>query len=334
MARIGHFYFGDGTRLTTEEESHRRKHKTMAANILPRAFGKLISMAEDMADGGHTHEVAIGVKQNTEAVIRAALAAATAAESGFGAAQVAKKNANAALKIADNNARVFIGNARKRLSKFFGEAFSTEWAAAGWPNNSTGTPETRDERFALMNSLKLYFTANPAKESADMEVTAAIAATIHTALSDARASFAQKTTEVGDAKVARDNAVENLRSRMRGLITELETLLADDDPRWHAFGLSRPADEETPEAPSFTTAIASTPGTGLIDWDDALRADHYRVWILIVGVDEDFHAVETVNDSDATLTGLPTGATVKVRVTSVNAAGESQPGPVAEFVVA
>lgn len=57
------------------------------------------------------------------------------------------------------------------------------------------------------------------------------------------------------------------------------------------------------------------------------------MWILIVGTDTDFRAVESVQDSDATLSGLPSGATVKVRVTSVNGAGESQPGPEAQAVV-
>ena len=117
------------------------------------------------------------------------------------------------------------------------------------------------------------------------------------------------------------------------MITELETLLGAEDPLWHAFGLSRPADEETPEAPSFTTATPGGAGITHVDWDDALRADHYRVWILIVGTDNDFRAVETVTDSDATLSGLPSGSTVKIQVTSVNGAGESGPGPIAQIVI-
>lgn len=40
-----------------------------------------------------------------------------------------------------------------------------------------------------------------------------------------------------------------------------------------------------------------------------------------------------VSDSDATLTGLTSGATVRVRVTAVNETGESQPGEVKEMVV-
>jgi hypothetical protein len=40
-----------------------------------------------------------------------------------------------------------------------------------------------------------------------------------------------------------------------------------------------------------------------------------------------------VEDSDATLTGLPTGATVKISVKAVNAAGESLPCDPVQIVV-
>ena len=305
----------------------------MASNALPDKRDRLFALGDDMCDGAHTHEVAVGIKQNTEAVVRPALTAARAAELAYGDAQVARKAANATLTTADNAARVFISNAKKRLSKFFGESYSTEWGAAGWPNNSTAMPSKQDERFDLVNSLKLHLTATPAHASVDMDVTVAIATTTYDNLSNARSALAQKVTEVGQARDTRDAAETNLRKRMTGMITELETLLSDEDPLWHAFGLSRPADEETPEAPSFTTATPGGAGILHVDWDDALRAEHYRVWILIVGTDSDFHSVETVSDSDATLSGLTTGAMVKIRVTSVNGAGESLPGPVTEVAV-
>lgn len=38
-------------------------------------------------------------------------------------------------------------------------------------------------------------------------------------------------------------------------------------------------------------------------------------------------------DSDASLSGLPTGSTVKVRVTAANSAGESLPSAEAQIVV-
>jgi hypothetical protein len=334
VARFGQAFFGDGSRFGVFEAPRSPTHKPMASNSLPNARDPLFASADDICDGLHLHEVAVGIKQNLEAVVRPALTAARAAESAYGDAQVAKKTANATLTTADNAARVFITNARRRLAKFFGDSYSTEWGSAGWPNNSVGVPSTQDERFALTESLQLYFVAHPAHESVDMDVTAVLAGTIFTALSNARSALGQKVTENGQAKAARDAADVNLRKRLMGVITELATLLADDDPLWHAFGLNRPADPETPEAPTFTTVHPGAAGVLLADWDDALRAKRYRVWIQIVGTDNDFHAVQTVQDSDATLPGLPSGATVKLRVTSANDAGESTPGPETQAVVA
>lgn len=287
-----------------------------------------------MIKGLHDLEVPLGIKQTTEVVLTAALAAGESAESAYGEAKTQRKTANADLTTEDGGGKIFIGNARKRLAKFFGERPSTEWDGAGWPQGTTSMPGTQDGRHSLIKSLKNYFTLHPEHESVDMETTAALADAAWTAIHDARAVLDTKVTGVGTAKAARDTAVRNLRDRMVALIGELDLLLADDDPRWHKFGLNRPADAETPEPPTFTTAIPSLPGTGLVDWDDALRADHFRVWIFIVGVDTDWRAVVSPTDSDATLTSLPSGATVKVRVTSVNEAGESQPGPEAQFVVA
>ena len=305
----------------------------MASNALPPKLDRLFTLCDDMNDGLTAHEVAVEVKQNTEAVMRPALGAARAAEANFGQCQVNKKTANATLTTADKAGRIFIINARKRLSGFLGEAYSLEWGAAGWPNNSTAVPTTQAERYNLIVSLKAYFTAHPAHASVDMEVTAALADTKSTAISDARAALGQKITESGQAKLARDNAEANLRKRMNGLIAELETLLSDVDPLWHAFGLSRPADVETPEVPSFTTVTPGVPTSLLVDWDDSLRADRWRVWLLIVGTDTEFQAVQTVYDSDATLSGLTSGSTARIQITAVNDAGESLPGPVVEIVV-
>ena len=54
-------------------------------------------------------------------------------------------------------------------------------------------------------------------------------------------------------------------------------------------------------------------GTLLVDWAVARRAARHCMWVQVVGVDTDFSAVATVTDSDATLIGLHSGKTVKVR---------------------
>ena len=130
----------------------------------------------------------------------------------------------------------------------------------------------------------------------------------------------------------RDAAVEALKTRMRGVISELDQLLGDTDPRWDAFGLNAPGAAETPDTPEALVLTPGAPGTLLADWADARLAARYRVWILIVGVDTDFRPAATVTDSDATLPVLGSGKTVRVRVTAVNDAGESTPSATVEAV--
>ena len=220
----------------------------MASNRLPDSLDRLFALADRMVSAlGHS-ETAIGLKQTTAAVLGPILEAARMAEAAYGAAQVRDKEAVAAQRIADRAGHDFIANARRRLSMFFGEAYATEWSAAGWPNGSTRVPDSQVERFSLVESLRLYLVENPAHESADLGVTAAIAGSVHEAISDTRAARREAKTNRLRAKQVRDQAVRHLRRRMSGLIQELATLLEPDDPRWLAFGLRRPGDP--PSSPS------------------------------------------------------------------------------------
>ena len=58
----------------------------MAANPTPDDDDILIALTEDLADGCHLHEVTLGIKQQTEAVMRAALLGIQTALMGLGAA--------------------------------------------------------------------------------------------------------------------------------------------------------------------------------------------------------------------------------------------------------
>jgi hypothetical protein len=306
----------------------------MGANPLPGKIDELFTLAEDMADGLHTHEVAVGIKQNLEAAMRAALTDCQTKEDTFKTAWATKKGKTKDQTIADSNGKAFIGKARNVLVPYLGVTWSDDWAPTGFPNQSTGVPSTLAERQALLLSLKAYFTANAAKENAPLGVTAANADTLFTALSDARSAVNQALTDFNQKKAARDASETALRKRMRGLVEELTQLLDALDPRWYAFGLVPPGSEDTPDQPTGLVLTAGPPGTVYADWADAPRATGYRVETQIVGVDPDFQLFMSVTDSDATLTGLPSGATLKVRLIATNDQGdESPPSEVKQIVV-
>jgi hypothetical protein len=277
---------------------------------------RLFALGEDMADGLSAHEAEVGVKQNQAADVRRDLTAARTAENQFQTKRRDKTAATTAQTVADSNGKALIATAKGVLENYLGKKWSPAWAAAGFGNNSTAIPATLEQRQSCLAALKTYFTANPAHQNAPLNVTPAQADARFTALKDARSAANAAANAAGAAKAARESAVAALRNRLTGLIGELDQLLEGDDPRWYAFGLSRPADPETPGVPDNLVLTAGPAGTVLADWADARRAARYRVFKQVVGTDPEFVPAVTVTDSDATLTGLPTGSTVNVRVSA------------------
>lgn len=305
----------------------------MASNQLPDSPQDLFTLGEDMADGLHAHEAAIGIKQNTEAAVRADLSAAIAAQAGHVAAQTAKVALSTGVTVADSNVKAYIGTARNVLATFLGNGYSQAWEATGFPDNSTAVPGTQAKRQALLQSLQIYFTAHPAQENAPLNITAARAGVLFTALSDARSAAAEGDTDAGQKKNSRDGLVSLLRVRLGGLVAELGQLLDDTDPLWLAFGLNEPGATNLPDVADSLVLTAGTAGTVLADWSDASRATRYRVFKQVVGVDATFVSAATVTDSDYTFTGLTAGQTLKVEIIAANDAGQAQPSVVAEIVV-
>ena len=210
------------------------------------------------------------------------------------------------------------------------------WAATGFPDNSLAVPTKQDARLALCGTLKAYFTANPTRQNTDarVNVTAARAEALRAALETARNTFKTRQETNLKAKTARDLAVTALRAEMTGLLGELDDLLAADDSRWLAFGAPLPGTDHVPDRPEHLVLTAGAPGEVNADWADTARAERYHVEAQIVGVDAEFQRLLTRGESDATLTGLPAGQTVKVRILAVNAVGPSAPGEVVEIKVA
>ena len=62
----------------------------MAANPLPAQLDQLLALADEMSDALATHEVSIGIKQNTKAALDAAIANVATKEQTYGTAQAAK----------------------------------------------------------------------------------------------------------------------------------------------------------------------------------------------------------------------------------------------------
>ena len=305
----------------------------MASNPTPDNNDILRALADRLADGCHTHEVSIGIAQNTEVKIRAAIAALAAAELQVGLKKAAVSAAYDVLQTADDAGMEVLAHCKLRLAQKLGQRWSAAWEPTGFPNQSTGVPDTQDERFTLLDSLKNYFTAVPANESADMGATAALCLAPWTALSNARQGVADAETAQTGAFDVRTTAADGLRRRVRGLIGELETLISDDDARWEAFGLNIPANPNGPEAVASVTVAPLTGHRLEVSWPYAVRAVRYRVEVQVVGVDADFVNKASAKDLQVILKGFTAAQVVRVRIVAGNDGGDAGPSPVGEVTV-
>src|SRR5438552_8521047 len=208
----------------------------MATNRLPNKLDQLITLAADMADGSQAQEAKVGLKQNTEATMRADLDAASRTRNTYNTAVATSTRLTADQTAADSNGKALIGTAKAVLGNFLGKQWSPAWLAVGFRNNSLGIPSNIAERQVLLEAIGNYQQANPDKQNGPL-VTAARAMELFTALKDVRAAVISSNGAVTAAKAARDQAEQDLRTRMTGLINELGQLLQDDDPAWQAFGL-------------------------------------------------------------------------------------------------
>ena len=310
-----------------------KKRKYMASNPTPTPLGELIASGEDLCDGLNQHAVAIGIKQNTFAATRADLDALIAAQAAFKAAEGAQPDSYTALRTADSNGKGFIARAIKVLSISLGDAWSDAWLATGLPDNTVGIPSTQDGRFAALGGLKAYFTANPAKQNAPLNVTAAIAETLYQAVSGARTGVGHALTLTSDRQKIREAARETFRIRYRATIGELEQLLPDDDAKWYDFGLNRPGDPSQPGQPSNVHVTALGAGRVLIQIDGARRANSFNYYRKIIGTDAEPVKVTNTEGTQYTLESLPVGVTVEITVTAVNDAGEGQASDPVSVVV-
>lgn len=318
-------------------KKHKTKHKTMAANPTPDDDAVLKALAEDLADGCHDHEVTIGIKQNTETAMRAAITAFDGAKMARGTAEDLLDQNYDALQAADTSGAAVLRNCKLRLVKLFGSHYNPQWQTAGWPSGTTAIPDSQDGRFSLLGSLKAYFTATPASESADMEATAVICGNAHTAISNARQAVNAGEAALVSAKEAERTMVRTLRrARVRGLIDELATLIAEDDPRWEAFGLNIPANPSAPEGIASLTVTPQAGGKLHLLWSYATRMTGTRLLTKRMSgaeIDDEFVNAGTADGLEKTLAGFVAGVTVQVKVVPYNDGGDGPASPAQEVVV-
>ena len=298
----------------------------MASNALPRNTGALSKLALNMASGLTSLGTALGISQVTAAQLDAQVGAMNTAESDFNVARLAMTDATTAATLASEAIAAWLSKARAVLVPYLGEAWSAQWAAAGFTNVSTAVPGTVGERFKLIGLLEPFFTANPSyqNDAPKVKVTAVEAKR----LKDASTAAAQAVTTADAAakskKTARETAIEELRGTMRVLIGILDDKLTPDDSRWADFGLNLPAADTTPAAPIGLTATVVDGPAILCQCDAVEKATRYRWRMRPLGAPEYVLATSTTGPL-AHIGNVALGQTVEIIVQAVNGSAQGLP---------
>ena len=309
----------------------------MASNEIPRSYDPVVELLEDAADGAQAHGAAVGLKQNDETALRAALGsligtpagpgnvppATSGAKAAWNAAKAAKTAATAGARSARSNGRLLAQTCVGVLKARLGNSWNSSWQTAGFTNGSLAIP---DNPMTLLQQIGAYFTANPTHEvpniTPTVSATAAACTAAANAISAAESAANQSVTNAAAAKTALASALGAAIARLIGLRDELSQLIPDDDDRWYAFGFDKPSDPDTPEVPVNIVITPGAPGSKMlfVDWPDARRGDSYRVVVRNTATGGAL-AEQIVTESDATFSDLTSGMSVSVTVTARNTKG-------------
>jgi hypothetical protein len=187
------------------------------SNELPDGWTDLIDLCNDMIDGANGHpEVAL--KQWTGAALTGLRDTAKAKKREHQDAVKAEADVTTARKLANSNAKGFIAAAQRMLLDTFGSQPKKAWEAAGWPSGIIAAPNTIDGREKLLDKLVPWLTANPAKEVAVKQFTAAQAGLILGALTGPMGDLPGKVRDRVKAAAADVTAEKALRNGMSGLV--------------------------------------------------------------------------------------------------------------------
>jgi len=280
-----------------------------------------IVMLEQLADGVGSNPT-LNITHNTKTLLLAKRAEAVAARDNYELSKQSIRIVRQALERSRLKSRALIMLSRETLKPNLGDEFNENWMILGYDGSLATAVEVNDVALQA-EKFKNFFTANPTLEVASKDVTAAKFDELHEALVEGRKAVNDKDTELTQMGLARDAKFEELRKRIRFTIDELSGILDPFDPRWKSFGLNIPGAQETPDVPEGVQVVLIGPNAAATKWGASARADYYRVWLKVHGLDTEPRAVGSPADLDFTIENLPAASQVDIMISALNNGGES-----------
>jgi hypothetical protein len=292
--------------------------------INPRTPPAALAACQQAAKGVGELSTELNLLHNTQVAINGDINAYLQARDAFNAGKVTLNGKRATVRSVTLTGRGFLKLARNVLTVRLGDKHSEAWNATGFVG-SLALPRSAAAVQVCLQAVQRYLAANQdlQVQAGDVNVSSARAESLFDNLTTARAEVSAQVTTVGNLLDTRNAAVEQLRDRLRWLAEELGRLIGPLDRRWKTFGLNMPGADNVPGVPQNVLAVLIGPTAVSVKWEAAARAEHYRVWKKVIGVDEEFVHVGSPADLDFTMEALPNNATIAIAVSAVNNGGET-----------
>lgn len=291
-------------------------------NKITRSKPGLIAVADVVATALADHAATIGLVHVTAEMVDEQLTNLILACGNQDAAKLELTNRKVLLRAKTKEVQRFATTTRDVLKPYLGTQYAESWSGSGFVN-SLAIPTTAAKLHPMMGSLKNYLTVRPTQENAALSVTALKANTLFTELGARRAAVNAQAATLKTLLNAADLKAGTLRDTLRALLEEMALKLDPLDPLWLAFGFNMPGQRQTPDMPKNVSATLIGANAIRVKWDAAPRAEHYRVWKKVVGVDLDYVQVGGPFDLDFDIEALPANSAVEIQVSAVNNGGES-----------
>jgi len=295
-------------------------------------LAELLSAGTTASAGALTYAAILGMVVGNKVSIDLDVDALEAARDAHRSAREAFSLGSAQFKTKTKATYGFVAGTRDVLRRTLGNQYSAAWVGTGF-NNSLRIPRSVAGLEDITHSLQTYLGDHPALEVAGLNITAAVAEQTAGELTDAKTAVVLQKAAVGTALTNRKQKEKALRRRLRGTAEELNRLIGPVDDRWTAFGFNKPGLKQTPPVPTKLSAVLV--GSGLsLKWEKAPRAEYYRIWLKVNGVDQELLPVGSPADPNFTIESVPVQSVVEVAVSAVNNGGESARSAVMQVTIA
>ena len=285
---------------------------------IPKDGPGAIKLGTDNVKGMQTYGSTLGITLVTLAECEGNLAAFIAQDGSYNAGRSAQQTASNNYQTALEPIYPWLLGVSNTLATIFGTRWNTEWAQAGFINKTTQIPTRNDDRSALLVALASFYTANPSREVASLNQTAAFATNLRNAAVTAQQALTVATINFNNVSKTWTDAYNTLADGMRALERNLASVLDNDDPRWLSFGFTMPGTSSTPGKPQNVTAQLDQFGNIIVQCDPESYATRYRFRRMIVGVEASYVLADSSKEPIGSIADILPGQTVQIIVQAVN----------------